>query len=333
MGISTIQYRDIMYQYDQKRMENQRIADQRMEDITRQIPEIGQIQDQFVQQSIRQARAELLSPEKAAESAAGYESAMNELIEKKSQLLVQHGYPKDYLAPLYTCCECKDTGYIASKPCHCLLRAESEMLYQNSNLGEILKSENFQTFSPAFYNDSVVDANLSLTPRQNILKIRDICRHFITDFDNTCENMIFYGPTGVGKTFLTHCIAKELLDSGHSVVYLTSLQLFAILEKNKFGKDLDKPSSDEHISYLLNCDLLIIDDLGTELTNSFTNSQLYYFIEERHLHKRSMIISTNISFHELHERYGERIFSRFTGYYNFYKIIGEDIRPMKRLDH
>lgn len=151
---------------------------------------------------------------------------------------------------------------------------------------------------------------------------------FIRNFDEEYDNLIFYGPTGVGKTFLTHCIAKQLLDTSHTVLYLTSLQLFDILEKNKFNKE-DASTSNEQISYIINSDLLIIDDLGTELVNSFTSSQLFYFIEERHMHRRSTIISTNLSFQELRDRYSERIFSRFTGYYNFYMIIGDDIRIRK----
>ena len=172
--------------------------------------------------------------------------------------------------------------------------------------------------------------NLSLTPKENITKLRDICLDFIKHFDDAYDNLIFYGPTGVGKTFLTHCIAKELLDSGHTVVYLTSLQLFDILEKGRFGKGEESEQVQVKMDYLIHSDLLIIDDLGTELTNSFTTSELYHFIEERHLQQRSTILSTNLAFQELHDRYGERIFSRFTGYYNFCKIIGNDIRPLKR---
>ena len=148
-----------------------------------------------------------------------------------------------------------------------------------------------------------------------------ISRHF----DETYNNIIFYGPTGVGKTFMTHCIAKALLDTSHTVIYLTALQLFDILEKNKFGKN-DMPEYSGQVSYILESELLIIDDLGTELANSFTSSQLYYLIEERHLNRKSVIISTNLSFKELRDRYSERIFSRFTGYYNFYMIAGDDIR-------
>lgn len=330
MGVSKIQYRDIMYRYDQTRMRNQRILDKRMEQITDEIPAIGEIQEQLIHLSIRQAKLELLHPEDAAAENAQYKASMEELIQKKYHLLQEHGYPRDYLSPIYTCPDCKDTGYVDFKPCHCLLQAETRALYNSSNLADILSEENFETFQPEYYDDTQTDSNLSLTPRQNILRIREICLDFIAHFDDAYDNLIFYGAAGVGKSFLTHCIAKELLDSGHTVVYLTSLQLFDILEKNKFGKNEEEPVSNEQISHLLKSDLLIIDDLGTELTNSFTASQLYYFIEERRLQRRAMVISTNLSFQELHDRYGERIFSRFTGHYNFCKIIGEDIRPMKR---
>lgn len=330
MGISTTEYRDIMYQYDQTRMKNRHLTEQRTEEIEQRLPEISEIQTRLIQLSMAQARSELLEPERAADSKNSYQTEMTQLIARKQELLEQGGYPADYLSPVYTCPDCKDTGYIGSKPCHCFLQALSRLLYRNSNLADILATENFETFCSDYYDDTQRDDNLSLTPRENIIKLREVCLDYISRFDDAYDNLIFYGPTGVGKTFLTHCIAKELLDSGHSVVYLTSLQLFDILEKSKFGRDGEAASSSRQITWLLGSDLLIIDDLGTELTNSFTISQLYYFIEERHLVQRASIFSTNLSFQELHDRYGERIFSRFTGYYNFCKIIGKDIRPMKR---
>lgn len=330
MGILTKQFGNIMDQYDHIRMKNQRISDQRTEQVTAEIPEIGEIQAQMIQLSFRQARAGLLKPEEADLAAKEYSRRMQALIQQKQELLVQHGYPCDYLSPIYTCPDCQDTGYIDTKPCHCLLEAKSELLYANANLTDVLTDENFAAFREDYYDDTTLDENLSLTPRQNIIKLRDICLDFIKHFDDSYDNLIFYGPTGVGKTFLTHCIAKELLDSGHTVVYLTSLQLFDILEKNRFGRGEDAETIRQQVDYLIDSQLLIIDDLGTELTNNFTNSELYHFIEERHLQQRSTIISTNLAFQELHDRYGERIFSRFTGYYNFCKIVGEDIRPMKR---
>lgn len=331
MGISANQYGSIMDQYDRTRMKNQRILDQRTEALHKEIPELEELQGQIIQLSFQQARNELLQPEQAQSTAARYTRHMQALFEKKQALLEEHGYPKDYLSPVYTCPDCHDTGYIDGRPCHCLTKAQADFLYANANLSDILLEENFDTFDSEYYDDTTVNDNLSLTPKENINKLKDICLDFIKHFDDAYDNLIFYGPTGVGKTFLTHCIAKELLDTGHTVVYLTSLQLFDILEKGRFGKDEESEQIRTKTDYLIHSDLLIIDDLGTELTNSFTISELYHFIEERHLQQKSTILSTNLTFQELLNRYGERIFSRFTGYYHFCMIIGDDIRPLKKL--
>lgn len=328
MGISDTQYRDIMFQYDQTRMKNQRLLDARYETLYKEIPELKDIHDHIVELSVGQARTELLNPEVAAAAKDEYTAKKDALLARKAEILETSHYPADYLSPIFTCKDCHDTGFINGTPCHCFHQAKLQALYENSNLDEILEKENFTTFSDKYYDDTTIHENLSITPRENIRKIREICLDFIKHFDDTYDNLLFYGPTGVGKTFLTHCIAKELLDSAHTVVYLTSLQLFDILEKNRFHRD-DFYTTDEQISYMINSDLLIIDDLGTELSNSFTVSQLYYFIEERHHHQRSTIISTNLSFSDLRERYSERIFSRFTGYYDFKQIVGKDIRIQK----
>ena len=330
MSISNTQYQNIMFEYDQIRMKNQRILDNRYEELCIKIPKLKKIQDQIIALSTAQARYELLHEEDADKSSADYAAKKRALVEQKKRLLVENGYPADYLLAIYNCPDCKDTGYIGNKPCHCLKQYEIRSLYRSSNLIDVLNTENFDTFNADYYDDKKINDNLSISAKENILRVRKVCLDFVDNFDKVYDNLIFYGPTGVGKTFLTHCIAKKLLDTSHTVVYLTSLQLFDILEKNKFNK-YDVSTSNEQISYILNCDLFIIDDLGTELVNSFTASQLYYFIEERHLKQKSTIISTNLSFQELRDRYSERIFSRFTGYYNFYMIIGDDIRIKKAI--
>lgn len=330
MGLSNTQHRDIMFRYDQTRMQNQRTLDQRYEILFQEIPEMKQIQNNIMDLSLNRARQELLHPELSQQDQMSYQQKRQELLARKTALLAEHGYPTDYLNAIYDCPDCQDTGYIDNQPCHCLRHAITLELYKSSNLINILEEENFDTFEESYYNDSEIHDNLSLTPRENIRRVREVCQDFIRHFDDAYDNLIFYGPTGVGKTFLTHCIAKQLLDTSHTVLYLTSLQLFDILEKNKFNKE-DVSTSNEQISYMLQSDLLIIDDLGTELVNSFTASQLFYFIEERHIRQRSTIISTNLSFQELRDRYSERIFSRFTGYYNFLMIVGEDIRIRKAL--
>ncbi len=328
MGISSTQYRDIMFQYDQTRTRNQRKLDDRYEELYRRFPELKKIHDKLVELSISQARLELLKPDQAKSEAKEYASKHAALVARKAEILRENNYPANYLDPIYQCRDCRDTGYIDGTPCHCLTQAKLTILYENSNLNNILETENFNQFQEEYYDDESVDDNLSLTPRENIRRVKKICLDYVRHFDETQENLLFYGPTGVGKTFLTHCIAKELLDTSHTVVYLTSLQLFDILEKNKFQKR-DFTETNEQISYILASDLLIIDDLGTELSNAFTSSQHYYIIEERRINHHSTIISTNLSFSDIQERYSERILSRFIGYYDFKQIVGEDIRIQK----
>lgn len=199
-------------------------------------------------------------------------------------------------------------------------------------LKEVLDIENFSHFDITYYPDDYIEESTGLTPRDNIRRILMTAHAFCDNFGDCEQNLLLYGNTGVGKTFLTHCIAKELLSQSYTVVYLTSIGLFDILEKNKFDRELSSLEKSTTVSYIMNCDLLILDDLGTELTNSFTTSQLYQVIDSRLVHKKSTIISTNLSFDDLREQYSERIFSRLTSGYTLLKVTGEDIRLKKVIE-
>ena len=161
--------------------------------------------------------------------------------------------------------------------------------------------------------------------------ILNTAKDFVKNFDTQSDNLLLYGNTGVGKTFLANCIAKELLDQSHTVVYLTSLKLFDILEAYKFDRDMPFDEKNATVAYILDSDLLIIDDLGTELNNGFTSSQLYHCIDTRLNHRHSTIISTNLSFDDLRDDYSERIFSRLTSNYTLLKLTGDDIRLKKAI--
>jgi DNA replication protein DnaC len=181
-----------------------------------------------------------------------------------------------------------------------------------------------------FYSDTEVDPTLGITPFENIHNILTKCHTFISDFEKPYaereyKNLLIYGNTGVGKTFLANCIAREILNNAHSVVYITATELFETFSKHSFDRDNDY-ELDSKVEYINSCDLLIIDDLGTELSNSFTNSQLYSCINNRILKNLSVIISTNYQLNELQTTYSERIFSRFVGEYSILRLIGDDIR-------
>lgn len=317
----------LMRLYDARRTANVHIRKQRTQEIYEKIPEYRQL-DESVSDIVADNIDALLS---GKGSVNNVKSRINSSNEKKTRLLLEHGYPEDYLDPIYTCSECKDTGYVGSLRCQCFKKEFLNLLYSKSNLTEIVAKENFQTFDINYYPDDYIDSSSDMTPRDNIKRVLNACQEFINNFDRAPVNMLIYGHSGVGKTFLTHCIAKELLDKGYSVIYLTSYQLFDILETKVFHSGSLDDLSSSIVSMLYSCDLLIIDDLGTEMINKFSEVQLFKCIQERLTNERSTIISTNLSFDDITNNYSERIFSRITGYYKLVKIIGSDIRIKKAL--
>ena len=193
---------------------------------------------------------------------------------------------------------------------------------------EILQRENFSTFRLDYYSDNYVDPKTGRTSLTTMKEALAVCKDFAYHFGEEPRNLFLYGDTGVGKTFLSNCIAKELIDRTYSVIYFTAFELFDIFEKSKFGKDDAAEAMNTHI---FDCDLLIIDDLGTELPNSFTISRLFLCLNERMLRRKSTIISTNLSLDTFVEYYSERTFSRITSNYKMLKLIGDDIRIKKKL--
>ena len=196
-------------------------------------------------------------------------------------------------------------------------------MYQQSNLREILKEENFSTLSYKYYDV------------ENMEKMQvaiETCKNFTENFDKTFENILLCGTVGIGKTFLSNCIAKELLDQGHSVLYLSAFQLFDLMAKNSFSGNMSKEESvAKQYPHIFESDLLIIDDLGTELANSFTMAGFFLVINERILRKKSTLISTNLSPEEILTTYTERTASRIISNYKMLKLSGSDIRLKKKL--
>jgi DNA replication protein DnaC len=193
----------------------------------------------------------------------------------------------------------------------------------------IISDENFDTFSYEWYDKTNAIPSLGLTPYNNMQRIVSICHSFIDNFDTKHDNLLLFGDTGIGKTFLSNCIARELLETSHSVIYLTAIELFQKFEQQDFNKP-DTSTATLDSSYILDCDLLIIDDLGTEFGNSYTNSRLFYCINERILRQKSVIISTNLSLSDIRNLYSERVFSRLTSSYTMLKLVGDDIRILKK---
>ena len=327
MALKNDQYNQILRDYDNRRLQNKHALDHRLVKAYDQIPKLKELNEQMISLSARSGRMALRGDEDALTQ---LKDRLASLKAQQQQLLSEHGLPGDYLQMQYHCQKCKDTGYIGNQKCSCFKQAISDLMYSDSNLKSILLKENFNYFSFEYYSDDYIDEAAGLSPLSNMQKVVACCKSFIRHFNKTHDNLLLLGNTGVGKTFLANCIAKELLDRGNTVIYLTAFRLFDILEKNKFSKEENSSyEASTRFEYILDCDLLMIDDLGTELNNSFTNSQLYLIINERLLKQKSTVISTNLSLTNINTSYGERIFSRIASSYSVQRIIGEDIRLQK----
>ena len=325
MALTNSQYDEIQRGYDDRQLHNKNILSARINELYHRVPELQQIEHSIAEYSVNSARKFFDGDNDAI---ADLKQQIAALRTRRADLLKFAGYPEDYLQPIYTCPDCKDTGYINGQHCHCFTQQAIDMIYTQSNIKDVLTSENFSTFTLDYYSNTDVNPSTGLTSLQTAQSAYTTCQEFVKNFNITFSNILFYGDTGTGKTFLSNCIAKELLDKGYSVIYFTAFQLFDILSKGIFDKD--NKAIDAHQN-IFDCDLLIIDDLGTELVNSFTTSQLFLCLNERILRKKATIISTNLNPGQIADIYSERVLSRIAGHYSIIKMFGDDIRMKKRI--
>lgn len=316
MPLTNKQYDAIMRSYDRRQYQSYRELCARQDEIYQKIPRIREIEESISSCSLQQA-------EKLFDAKPGALEDLKEQLacfrREKEFLLREAGYPADYLERHYICPKCQDTGYIDRKKCHCFQKEEIRLLYSSSRLESILTEENFETLSYDIYDEE---------QKASMPSIIRLCHDFVNTFDQECKSLLFYGPVGTGKTFLSNCIAKELLDGGHSVIYFTAFQFFEHFSASVSGEGGD--FSQRHEA-LLCSDLLILDDIGTEMANTFTVSKLFQILNERALRKKSTIISTNLSPKDFRDIYSERVFSRITSSYTLVKFTGSDIRIRKKI--
>ena len=206
---------------------------------------------------------------------------------------------------------------------------EIEILYDQSNIREVLERENFDTLSMAYYDRERIDERSGRTVYEYMSMVIEECHRFVENFGKEKGSILFTGSTGCGKTFLSNCIARELIRQYYSVVYLTATDMFDVLSESRFS-GRDEEEARDKAAYILDCDLLIIDDLGTELINTFTASQLFYCINERLNRKKGTIISTNLALNRMQDEFTERVTSRIMSQYKVLPLLGEDIRLLRR---
>lgn len=317
MALTNSQHDTIIRGFEAKQNRNRRLLEERTAYVYSHVEGYKEIDESVSSISVEQGKKLLDGDTSALDE---LKSILKNLSSMKKQLLVSANLPGNYLEPIYDCPDCKDTGYQDGVKCHCFKEVEITLLYEQSGIREMLENENFSTLSYDYYEgDDLLRFKNTVTT----------CRNFINNFNSDYHNLFFYGTVGTGKSFLSGCVAKELIESGHSVIYFSASALFDTLSKAKF----DYRSPEElHKAYedLFACDLLIIDDLGTEYTNNFVNSELFSLINERHLKQKAVIISTNLSLEDFRNRYSDRIFSRITSNYEICKITGPDIRMYKK---
>lgn len=317
MPLTNTQYDIILRDYENRQLKNRHEAEQRAAYVYDHVPGYRELDESVAAVSVSQGKKYLAGDEQAMEE---LKLLISELSFKKARLLKEAGLPEDYLKPVHTCPDCRDTGYIDGQKCHCFKQAMISLLYEQSNIREMLQHDNFQSLSYEYYEGE----DLSRFKKAVIT-----CQNFIKNFNSDYHNLFFYGTVGTGKTFLSNCAAKELIESGHSVIYFSAAGLFDLLSRYSFDY---KSKEDERERYadLYQCDLLIVDDLGTELTNQFVASRLFSLLNQRHMGKKATVISTNLSLEELRDRYSDRIFSRITSHYELCKLTGPDIRMYKK---
>ena len=327
--------KEILKNYEKKKFIAENIAENRKQIFLKKYPEINKINLELNNLAIEISKNILKNN---SEKNKTLNNKLKTLKIKKNNLLNSLNISENYFLPEYACSFCKDTGYILDKNkksvlCNCIKQKLFDIKYNSANIGDLNK-ENFSNFNSSLYSSEIdkekFKANIS--PRKNIENIRKIAENFIINFDSPEEkNLLFLGNTGLGKTFLSNCIAYELLKNGKTVLYQSSSMMLDSIINFKFSKE---QNSENIYTNILNVDLLIIDDLGTENINSMKFSELFNIINTRLLnqnnHITKTIISTNLNIDNLFKTYDERIVSRLVGYYNICRFFGDDIRFIKK---
>lgn len=244
------------------------------------------------------------------------------LEKEKQSILDNAGISQDMLKPKFRCRLCEDTGIYKDKECKCMKKRRIEKMYTLSNIHENMKEQNFEKFDSSLFSKEPILNGVSQYDR--ILEISDTCREGIAGMEKTPFYALFMGGVGLGKTFLCSCLAKFAMEMGYSIVYATAYDIADVLVKVKFNRATGEDY--ETLDLINSCDLLIVDDLGTEGINSATNTEIFTVINNRLLNKKSLIISTNLSLKDINRIYGERVFSRFMGGFKMCQFIGRDLR-------
>lgn len=321
MGYNQANYTRIRKDYETKYLRAREDADRRRAEALRAIPELADIDRALGQTGLMILGAALAGEDPDASIQAV--RSQNEALQKQKQaLLLAGGFPADYTEIRYECPICQDEGFHDFKICVCMKKKLVEAAYESSGMAELLQTQSFENFDLTYYAEDAQTAT-------HMKRVFDLCRGYAREFDPAiCSNLLFMGGTGLGKTHLSTAIARQVIDEGHDVFYTTSANLISDFEMQKFGHSTGNETGMGTSQYF-DCDLLIVDDLGTEIINQFTATVLYNVINTRISRKKSTIINTNFSRDELRSKYADRITSRLFGEYRVIPFVGRDVRMGK----
>ncbi|MBR2459638.1 MAG: ATP-binding protein [Clostridia bacterium] len=325
MGFNQEDLALIKEEFRRKNLRAKDEATQRLNELKANIPGFREIENGFAdigQGMLSCALDATLNEEGKAARLAQLDAQRQELSERRDKLLTAHGYPLDYTAPRYACKRCNDTGFAGVYMCDCMRRELVKKGYESSGLGGLIDTQNFESFSLRYYQEG--------EQRDNMARVLSACRKYADEFDPASSgNVLFTGGTGLGKTHLSTSIAKVVIEGGNNVVYESAQNIFNDFEAEHYGRRAERG---ELTGKYLECDLLIIDDLGTEMPTNFNISCLYNLVNTRLNRRLPMVINSNITEPaEFSKRYTDRISSRFFGEFKVFRIVGRDIRSLKLL--
>ena len=318
----------LLTEYEQTRLENIKKLDLRKKELYSRIPRLEGIEKNLNLISINHAKSCLFKH--SSKNIILLKKEQEKLKKEREDILQKDGKDLSYLNVEYNCNICMDTGYVIHNSqtdmCKCLKQKLFDMEYNQSNMGYVNK-HTFDNLNYNLFSDkvNVEKYGLNISPRENIKNIVDSCKKFVENMANPAgKNLLFSGSTGLGKTYLSNAIVTECLNKGFTVLYQTAPVMLDTLISKMFKNDTSFSEN------LLNVDLLVIDDLGTETMNSMKFTELYKIINTRLLNQNGKatktIISTNLDLQGLYNTYDERLVSRFIGHYDIYRFFGDDIR-------
>ena len=295
-------------------------AARRTEELHAKSPALRALDRELSKTGVKIAMAALGTGEEYKQKLAVVEKENMELQARRAAILAELGYPADYTKPPYECHKCNDSGFVGTKMCECMRRDLVLAAFESSGIGALLRTQSFESFKLDYYPAGEARELMG----RNLALLRD----YAEQFSAASESLIFCGATGLGKTHLSTALARRVIERGFDVYYTTALQMFADFEHARFGTDMGMESVVSLDRYT-SCELLILDDLGTEVSNQFTNSCLYMVLNERINKGLPTVISTNLTGKEIKQRYTDRIASRILGDFKPLLFTGTDIRRLK----